>query len=95
MEIQSVELQIKNEEYSSSVKKSEIDKLNHSLQNAQVLSEAEGIIQEINTTPKTDASGQPAPFISILCYLYPCPFYSHTGTKKQCQLIHQFRIINP
>lgn len=66
VKIQSVELQIKNEEYSSSVKKSEIDKLNDSLQNAQVLSEAEGIIQEINITPKTDASGQPAPFMSIL-----------------------------
>jgi len=66
VQIQSVELQIKNEEYNSSVKKNEIDKLNDSLQNAQVLSEAEGIIQEINITPKTDASGQPAPFISIL-----------------------------
>ncbi len=66
VQIQSVELQIKNEEYSSSVKKSEIDKLNHSLQNAQVLSEVEGTVQEINTTPKTDATGQPAPFMSIL-----------------------------
>ncbi len=66
IQIQSVELQIKNEEYNSSVKKSEIDKLNNSLQNAQVLSEAEGIVKEINITPKTDASGQPAPFMSIL-----------------------------
>ena len=66
VQIQSVELQIKNEEYNSSVKKSEIDKLNNSLQNAQVLSEADGIIQEINITPKTDATGQPAPFMSIL-----------------------------
>lgn len=66
VQIQSVELQIKNEEYNSSVKKGEIDKLNNSLQNAQVLSEVEGIIKEINLTPKTDASGQPAPFISIL-----------------------------
>lgn len=66
IQIQSLELQIKNEEYNSSVKKSEIEKLNNSLQNAQVLSEAEGIIKEVNVTPKTDAAGQPAPFISIL-----------------------------
>ncbi|NBK77135.1 efflux RND transporter periplasmic adaptor subunit [bacterium D16-76] len=66
VQIQSVELEIKNAEYNSSVKKTEIDKLNHSLQNAQVLSEADGIIKEINMTPKTDATGQPAPFISIL-----------------------------
>lgn len=66
VQIQSVELQIKNEEYNSSVKKNEIDKLNNSVQNAQVLSEVEGIVKEVNVTPKTDASGQPAPFISIL-----------------------------
>ncbi len=66
VEIQSVELQIKTEEYNSSVKKGEIEKLQQSLNNAEVLSEAEGVIQEINTTPKTDSSGQPAPFISIL-----------------------------
>lgn len=66
VQIQSVELQIKNEEYSSSVKKSEIDKLKASLENAQFLSEADGVIQEINLTPKTDATGQQLPFMSIL-----------------------------
>ncbi len=64
--IQSVELQIKTEEYNSSVKKGEIDKLKQSIENAEVLSEAEGVIQEINTTPKTDPNGQAAAFISIL-----------------------------
>lgn len=66
VQIQSVELDIKNEEYNASVKKNEIDKLKHSLDNADVLSETEGVIKEINITPKTDSTGQPAPFISIL-----------------------------
>lgn len=66
VEIQSIELQIKNAEYDSSVKKSEIDKLKDSLENSQFLSEADGVIQEINLTPKTDATGQQLPFISIL-----------------------------
>lgn len=66
VQIQSVELQIKNEEYNSSVKKSEIDKLKDSLENSQFLSEADGVIQEINLTPKTDATGQQLPFMSIL-----------------------------
>lgn len=64
--IQSIELQIKTEEYNSTLKKSEIEKLKNSLQNAEVLSEYAGLIKEINTTPKMDSSGQQAPFISIL-----------------------------
>lgn len=66
VQIQSVELQIRTEEYNSSVKKSEVEKLKNSLENAEVLSEAEGVIKEINLTPKTDSTGQPLPFISIL-----------------------------
>lgn len=66
VQIQSVELQIKTQEYNSSVKKSEIDKLEASLDNAEVLSETEGVVKEINLTPKTDANGQQLPFISIL-----------------------------
>ena len=66
MQIQSVELQIKTAEYNSSVKKSEIDKLKNSLENAEVLSEVEGVVKEVNITPKTDATGQQLPFISIL-----------------------------
>ncbi len=66
VQIQSVELQIKTEEYNRTVKQGEIDKLNSSIANAQVLCEAEGVIQEINLTPKTDASGQALPFMSIL-----------------------------
>ena len=66
VQIQSVELQIKTAEYNSSVKKSEIDKLKNSLENAEVLSEVEGVVKEVNITPKTDATGQQLPFISIL-----------------------------
>lgn len=66
VQIQAVELQIKTEEYNSSVKQSEIDKLKDSLANAQVTSEVDGVIKEINTTPGTDSSGQQKPFISIL-----------------------------
>lgn len=66
VQIQSIELQIREQEYNSSVKKSEIEKLNTSLSNADVLSEVEGVVKEINITPGTDASGQALPFISIL-----------------------------
>ena len=66
VQIQSVELQIKTEEYNSDVKQQEIDRLNNSLANAQVYSEVEGMVKEINETPTTDASGQQKPFISIL-----------------------------
>lgn len=66
VEIQSKEYQIEQQEYESSVKKSEIDKLKKSLENTDVLSEAEGVVKEVNTTPKTDSTGQQAPFISIL-----------------------------
>lgn len=54
------------QEYESSKKKSEIDKLQESLGNADVVSEVEGVVKEVNTTPKMDSSGQNAAFISIL-----------------------------
>ena len=66
VQIQSVELQIKNEEYNSTVKKSEIDKLKSSLENAEVYSEVEGVVKEVNVNGGTDITGQPLPFISIL-----------------------------
>lgn len=66
VEIQSVELQINTAEYNRSVKQSELDKLRAALENNQVLSEADGVIQEIHLTPATDSQGQPLPFISIL-----------------------------
>ena len=36
------------------------------MENAEVLSEVEGVVKEVNITPKTDATGQQLPFISIL-----------------------------
>ncbi|RKJ39612.1 efflux RND transporter periplasmic adaptor subunit [Acutalibacter sp. 1XD8-33] len=66
IEIQSVELQIKNQEYQRSVKQSELEKLRSARDNNEVLSEVEGVVQQINLTPQTDNMGQPLPYMSIL-----------------------------
>ncbi len=66
VQIQSTEFSIKEAEYNRSVKQAELEKLKNSQENADVLSEAEGVIQEINLTPSTDSSGQQKPFMSIL-----------------------------
>ena len=66
VQIQSVEHQINSEQYNKSVKQNELEKLKDSLENAEVYSEVAGIVKEINITPKTDSSGQPSPFMSIL-----------------------------
>jgi len=66
LQIQAKELEIKNQEYDSTMKKSEIEKLKDSLNNADVLSEVEGVVKEINSNSQQDASGQQKPFISIL-----------------------------
>lgn len=66
VQIQSTKLQIKSKEYDRSVKQSELEKLQNALTNNQVLSEVDGVVQEINLTPATDSQGNPLPFISIL-----------------------------
>ena len=66
VQIQSVELQIKTEEYNSDVKKNDISQLQSSIQNAEVYSEVDGMVKEINETSQTDASGQQNPVLSIL-----------------------------
>ena len=66
VQIQAVELQIKTQEYNSDTKQQEIDKLEDSINNAEVFSEVEGVIREVNETPATDANGQQKPFITIL-----------------------------
>ena len=63
---QSVDHQIKSQEYDRSVKQSELEKLKKSLENNEVLAEVAGTIQQINLTPQTDNSGQMQPFIAIL-----------------------------
>lgn len=66
VEIQSVELQIRTQEHERSVKQTELEKLQSSLENNQVFSEVDGTVQEINLTPATDAQGNQLPFMSIL-----------------------------
>lgn len=66
LQIQAKELEIKNQEYESALKKSEVEKLRDSLQNADVFSEVEGVVKEVNSNNQQDASGQQKPFISIL-----------------------------
>lgn len=66
VEINSVDLQIKSQEYQRSVKQTELEKLRDSMENNQVFSEVEGVIQEIHLTPSTDNMGNPLPFMSIL-----------------------------
>lgn len=64
--IQGIQLQVEQLEYQSSVKNSEIEKLEADLNNTDVASQVEGVVKEVNSTPSTDPSGQPAAFISIL-----------------------------
>lgn len=66
VQIQSTALQIKSKEYDRSVKQSELEKLRSAMENNQVFSEADGVVQEIHTTPATDSQGNPLPFMSIL-----------------------------
>ncbi len=67
VQIQSTDLSIKEQEINRSTKQAELDKLKSNQQNSDVLSEAEGVVQEINLTPQTDPStGQQKPFMSIL-----------------------------
>lgn len=66
LQIQAKELEIKTQEYDSAQKRSEIDKLRESLNNADVLSEVEGIVREINSGSQQDGYDQQKPFISIL-----------------------------
>ena len=66
VQIESVEYQINAQEFESQKKKSEIDRLQEALDNTDVFSEYEGIVKEVNTTPRMDSSGQTAAFISIL-----------------------------
>lgn len=66
LQIQAKELEIKTEEYNSTQKKNEIEKLKTSIANSDVYSEYEGVVKEINSGSQTDMNGQLKPFISIL-----------------------------
>ena len=66
-QIQQAELEVKQEEYNYKVKQLEIDRLQKSLDSAQVNSTIAGVVQEINETPGYDNyTGEQKPFMSIL-----------------------------
>ena len=62
LQIQSAELDIKNKEYEKTTKGNEIEKLEKSLTNADVLSEIDGVIKSVNQNP----NDMEKPYISIL-----------------------------
>lgn len=66
LQIQAKELEIKTEEYNSTQKQSEIDKLKDSIANCDVVCEFDGIVKEISANGQQDSNGQQKPFISIL-----------------------------
>lgn len=66
LQIQAKELEIKTEEYNSTQKKSEIEKLTEQINNSTVFSDYEGTVKEINANDQTDSSGRQKSFISIL-----------------------------
>lgn len=67
VQIQSVQFDIKNQENESSKKKAEIEKLRESLTNADVYSEYDGVVKEVNNgNNQQDFSSQSSAFISIL-----------------------------
>lgn len=65
--IQEAELAVKTEEYNSSVKSAEVDKINTDILNAEVFAPAAGTIKSINLNSQSDPmTGQNLPFISII-----------------------------
>lgn len=68
LQINNAKLDVRTEEYNSSIKSAEIEKIQKDIDNADVLSTAAGVIKTVNATgQQTDPStGQPLPFISIL-----------------------------
>lgn len=66
LQIQAKELEIKTEEYNSTQKKSEIEKLNEQISNCAVFSDYEGTVKEVNSKEQSDSSGKQKAFISIL-----------------------------
>lgn len=66
-QIQSLQTQIKQEEYNYKVKQTEIERIKKNLESAVVTSTIAGIVQEINENPGYDNyTGEQLPFMSIL-----------------------------
>lgn len=67
LRIQSAELEIKEEEYNTTIKRAEIDKIRKSLEESEVYAEEAGVIKSINlTSSKDNNTGQTLPFMTIL-----------------------------
>ena len=67
MQIQSLQTNIKQEEYNQKVKQKDVERIQKSLDSATVASTIGGIVQEINETPGIDNyTGEQQPFMRIL-----------------------------
>ena len=67
MQIQSLQTNIKQEEYNHKVKQKDVERIQKSLDSSTVVSTIGGIIQEINETPGFDSyTGEQQPFMRIL-----------------------------
>lgn len=66
LRIQSMQLDIKQEEINLAAKKKEIENLQKSLENIDVFAEESGVVKSINENGGTDNTGNPLPYISIL-----------------------------
>lgn len=66
LNINTIELSIKEEEYNASKTKMEIEKMTDAIANADVVAEEGGVIQAINRDGAVDSTGAPLPFMTIL-----------------------------
>lgn len=66
LQIQSLELDVKTEEYNKTIKANEAAKIEKSLSNTAVLSEIDGVVKSVNSTGETGQDGQEKPYLSIL-----------------------------
>lgn len=65
LKISQLELDIRSEEQNRSSKTAELNSLQSSIANAQVVSEHAGVVKNITLTNQTDSNGNPLPFMSI------------------------------
>ncbi|MDD6212348.1 MAG: efflux RND transporter periplasmic adaptor subunit [Clostridiales bacterium] len=66
IEIQSLEADIKENEYNLNTKKIELERLEKTLENSEVVAEADGIVQSVNENGETDDYGNPKAFIVLM-----------------------------
>ncbi len=66
IQIQDLEIQIKQQQYQASLKKDEIDKLREAMNNTDVISEVDGVVKEVNDGSNSQTDTSQSCFISIL-----------------------------